>query len=160
MSDEPAAAATDEPVVGWPTDSALWASMATTLREVVLPDVTDPHHRQVVIQLVGLAAYAHDRGPDPTPARVAEVAAALDALAADGNALVAARWPVDADDPGAVMRVASEVLADAVDRDDADADHLLAAQRALRAILVRHLDEDLATEDVLLSAFRGRLPDG
>jgi hypothetical protein len=156
--DEPAAVG-GEPVIGWLTDDALWASMAATLRDVVLPDVTDPHHRQVVIQLVGLAAYAHDRGPDPTPARVSEVAAALDALAGEGNALVAARWPDDADDAGAVMRVAGEVLADAVERDDADAD-ALAARDALRTVLVRHLDEDLATEDVLLAAFRGRLPDG
>jgi len=158
VSDE-AVAVGDESVIGWPTDGALWASMAATQRDVVLPDVTDPHHRQVVIQLVGLAAYARDRGPDPTAARVAEVAGALDALASRGNALVATRWPDDADDAGAVMRVASAVLADAVDRDDADADGL-AARDALRTILVRHLDEDLATEDVLLAAFRGRLPDG
>jgi hypothetical protein len=156
VSDEPVAGS-DQPVIGWPTDGALWASMAATLRDVVLPDVSDPHHRQVVIQLVGLATYARGRGPDPTPARVAEIAAALDALVGEGSSLVAARWSGDAGDPAAIMAAASAVLADAVQGDDPDG---LAARDALRAILVRHLDEDLATEDVLLSAFRGRLPDG
>jgi hypothetical protein len=143
--------------VGWPTDGALWASIAATLRDVVLPDVDDPHRRQVVIQMIGLATYARDRGPDPTAARVAEVAAALDALADAGNTLVVQRWTPGRRDPTAVMTAAAEVLAEGVDRDDPDA---VSARETLRPILVRQLDEDVETEDVLQGAFRGRLPDG
>ena len=149
---------TSEPaVVGWPTERALWASTAETLRDVVLPGVDDPHHRQVVIHMIGLATYARDRGADPTPVRVTEVAAILDALAGDGNTAVGARWSGGARDADTVMRVASDVLADAVESGEPDA---IAAKQALRACLIRHLDADLATEQVLLDAFRGRLPDG
>ncbi len=144
--------------IGRPSDAALWASMAVTLRRVVLPGIQDPHTRQVVIQLVGLATYARDRGPDPTPGRVAALADALDGLARDGNPVVAGRWdPDDARDPGAVMGVCAQVLVGALEADEtAQRD----VQRRLRPLLVGQLDADLAGGDVLLGAFRGRLPDG
>jgi len=75
--------------IGRPTDTALWASVEATLRRAVLPGIDDPHTRQVVVQLVGLAAYARDRGPDPTPDRIDELARELDSLAGDGHPLVA-----------------------------------------------------------------------
>ncbi len=143
---------------GRPTDQALWASMAETLRQMVLPAVDDAHTRQVVIQLIGLAVYAVDRGPDPTPRRAAEVAAALDRLVGAGHALVRARWdPGAASDPAVVFAAAGEVLAAAVASEDQDTSDV---QRTLRSILVRHLRDDLAAEEVMLGAFRGRLPDG
>ena len=143
--------------IGRPTDAALWASMATTLRRAVLPAIDDPHTRQVVIQLAGLATYARDRGPDPTADRVDALADVLDALALDANPIVANRWSAEeARDPGAVMAVCADVLVAALAADET-------AQRdvrsRLRPLLVEQLDADLVGEDVLLGAFRGRLPD-
>jgi hypothetical protein len=144
--------------IGRPTDAALWASVEATLRRAVLPGLDDPHTRQVVIQLVGLAAYARDRGPDPTADRADELARELDRLAGDGHPLVTGRWsPEHGRDSAAVMTVCAEVLAAAVDADEAAQRDV---RRRLRPLLVDQLDTDLASEDVLLGAFRGRLPDG
>ena len=143
--------------IGRPTDTALWASVEATLRRAVLPGIDDPHTRQVVVQLVGLAAYARDRGPDPTPDRIEELAHELDRLAGDGHPVVAGRWSSEhARDAEAVMTACADVLAVAIDADDAARREV---QRRLRPRLVDQLDADLATEDVLLGAFRGRLPD-
>lgn len=136
-----------------PSDGALWASVAETLQRVVLPALgDDPHTRQVAIQLVGLATYGHQRGPDPTPARIAEIADVL------GSSVGADR------SPAAVLQAAADLLVAAVDADGGQADQLdaelVAVRDRLRLVLRRHLEEDLATEDVLLGAFRGRLPDG
>jgi len=148
----------DQVPIGRPTDAALWASMATTLRHAVLPAVDDPHTRQVVIQLVSLAAYARDRGPDPTAGRVEALADVLDALARDGNSIVAGRWsPDDARDSGAVMVACADVLVAAL---AADKPSQREVQNNLRPLLVDQLDADLAGEDGLLGAFRGRLADG
>ena len=146
--------------IGRPSDAAMWTSMVATLREVDLPGLDDPHRRQVAIQLMGVAAYARDRGADPTPARVAEVATALDGLARDGNRLVQRHWNEDAaPDPQQVLAAASAVLVAAVDaRGDAD-DDAGRAQRVLRPILARHLADDLAAEEVMLRAFRGVVPE-
>lgn len=144
--------------IGRPSDAAMWASIAATLRDVVLPGIDDVHHRQVVVQMVGLAAYARDREPDPSARRVGELADGLDALARHGNSMVTSRWsPESSRQPADVMTAVGEVLAACVDRTDPDP---VAAQETLRPMLVRHLTEDLAAEDVLLNAFRGRLPDG
>jgi hypothetical protein len=144
--------------IGRPTDAALWASVEATLTRAVLPGIDDPHTRQVVIQLVGLAAYARDRGPDPTAERVDRLARELDRMAGDGHPIVAGRWSSEhARDAGAVMTACAEVLAAAVDADEADQRDVRAR---LRPLLLDQLDADLATEDVLLGAFRGRLPDG
>ena len=67
--------------IGRPTETALWACVETTLRRAVLPAIDDAHTRQVVIQLVGLAAYARERGDDPTGERIAALAHVLDGLA-------------------------------------------------------------------------------
>ena len=136
----------------------MWASVASTLQDVILPGIDDVHHRQVVVQMIGMAAYARDRGPDPSARRVGELADGLDALARSGNSVVTARWsPGSSRVPADVMTAVGEVLAACVDLTDADP---VAAQETLRPVLVRHLTEDLAAEDVLLRAFRGRLPDG
>ena len=143
--------------IGRPTDAALWASVEATLRRAVLPGIADPHTRQVVVQLVGLAAYARDRGPDPTADRVDELARELDRLVGDGHPLLAGRWSSEhARDAGAVMTACADVLAAAVDADEAARRDV---RRRLHPLLVDHLDTDLASEDVLLGAFRGRLPD-
>jgi len=51
--------------IGRPTETAMWASVETTLRRAVPTGLDDPHTRQVLIQLVGLAAYARQRDPRP-----------------------------------------------------------------------------------------------
>ncbi len=141
--------------IGRPTDAALWQSVASTLRTVVLPDVQDPFARNAVIQLIGLARYAMGRGDDPSANRVEAIAGALDSLVA--NPLVAPHWPVPGSRSSAtVMRVAGTVMAAAVGHYDPDSD---AIRAALRPLLIADLDEDLAVTAVLLNSFRGRLPD-
>jgi hypothetical protein len=151
--------------VGRPSDGAMWASVAETVRQVILPALgDDPHTRQVAIHLVGLATYAGRRGQDPVPARIDEIADLLDRAAQAGDPLVNGRWTAGAARTSVeVLAAAGAVLAAAVENDVAGhraGDEAHATRRDLRAILVRQLDDDLATEDVLLGAFRGRLPDG
>jgi hypothetical protein len=144
--------------IGRPSDGAMWTSVVATLREVVLPGLDDPHRRQVAIHLMGVAAYARDRGADPNPARASELASALDGLVRDGNELAQRHWRVGAaPDPHHVLAATSAVLVAAVDAgagDDAGR-----AQAALRPILARHLADDLAAEEVMLRAFRGVVPE-
>jgi hypothetical protein len=151
----------DERPVGRPSDGAMWASVAETVRQVILPALDDdPHTRQVAIHLVGLATYAGRRGQDPAPVRIDQIADLLDRAAQAGDPLVNGRWTAGAARPPVeVLAAAGAVLAAAVETDATD--HGGGGVRDdLRAILVRQLDDDLATEDVLLGAFRGRLPDG
>jgi hypothetical protein len=153
----------DERPMGRPSDGAMWASVAETMRQVILPALDDdPHTRQVAIHLVGLATYARRRGPDPVPARIDELADLLDAAAEAGDPLVSGRWTAGAARaPAEVLAAAGTVLAAAVEAAGDPAEREAPAVRdELRAVLLRHLDEDLATEEVLLGAFRGRLPDG
>jgi hypothetical protein len=155
----------DERPMGRPSDAAMWASVAETMRHVILPALgDDPHTRQVAIHLVGLAAYAGRRGPDPVPGRIDEIADLLDAAASAGNPLVSGRWRAGAARTAAeVLAAAGSVLAAAVETDvriDEVGGEVGTLRHDLRAVLLRHLDDDLATEEVLLGAFRGRLPDG
>jgi hypothetical protein len=144
--------------IGRPTNESMWASVAVTMRRAVLPAIEDPHTRQLVIQLVGLATYARDRGPDPTTERVAALAGALDALTLDSNPIVAERWtPTSGRDAGTVMAICADVLAAALDADEASRRQVHAR---LRRLMLDQLDADLASEQVLLGAFRGRLADG
>ena len=132
-----------------PSDDAIWASIATTLREAVLPAVGDEWARQSVIQLVGLAEYARSRPADDTPARRDRLRVALGSL--EGNPLVG--WRAGDDDP---EQAAARALVAAVGRTDADAD---AVRNALRPVLLADLDADLSATESLDAAFRGRLPD-
>jgi hypothetical protein len=116
-----------------PSDTALWASMAETLRNTVLPNITDPHARNATIQLIGLAVYAGKRGSDPTRRRHEELSAALGQAAGQD-----------------VLRSCIAVLADPYHR----------AHSTIREILERHLEEDLESETALLKAFRGQVADG
>ena len=116
-----------------PSDAALWASMADTLRNTVLPNLTDPLARNATIQLIGLAVYAGKRGSDPTSRRQEELSAAMGPAAGQD-----------------VMRSCIAVLADPYHR----------AHSTIREILERHLDEDLESEAALLRAFRGQVADG
>ena len=113
------------------SDAALWASMATTLRNTVLPNLTDAHARDATVQMIGLATYAGRRGADPTRRRLEELSAALGAAAGQD-----------------VMRSCIAVLADPYHRENA----------LIREILERHLDEDLESEAVLLKALQGQVP--
>jgi hypothetical protein len=148
--------------IGRPSDAAMWTSMVATLRDVVLPGLDDPHRRQVAIHLMGVAAYARDRGADPNPARASELASALDGLVRDGNQHARRHWREGAPpDPRDVLTATSAVLVAAVDAeaDTGASDDGGRAQAALRPILARHLAADLATEEVMLRAFRGVAPE-
>lgn len=107
--------------------------MAQTLRNTVLPDVTDPYARKATIQLIGLATYAAKRGIDPTRRRHEELASALGGAAGQD-----------------VARSCMAVLADPYHQ----------AHHVIREILERHLDEDLESEEVLLKALRGQVANG
>ena len=136
-----------------PTDAELWRGVEATVRDVLLPALTDEWARAAAVQLVGLARYAQRRPADPTGARAAEVAGVLDLLA--HNKLVAAHWK--GDDSVAVTDVlaaAGAVLAAAVGDDGADGDEV---RRVLRPVLVRQLDDELAVTAPLVAAFRGQL---
>lgn len=113
------------------SDAALWASIAATLRNTVLPNLTDAHARDATIQMIGLATYAERRGSDPTRRRHEELSAALGAGAGQD-----------------VMRSCIAVLADPYHRDNT----------LIREILERHLDEDLENEAALLSALQEQVP--
>ena len=140
--------------MGEPSDAEMWRSVEATVRNVVLPSITDEWARVITVQLAGLARYAATRPPDRTPARVAELAATLDGLA--GNPVVAAHWQSPSTEPQAVFGAVSAVLADAVARDDQPGDDIRAR---LRTVVSRHLDEDLAVSGMLMPYFRGQLPD-
>ena len=132
-----------------PSDEAIWASMADTLRSVVLPAIDDDWARQTVIQLAGLADYARTRPDDDHADRRERLRTALDSLS--GNALV----PTNESEPDEVS-AAAIALTSAVGRDDSDAREVRAA---LRPLLLADLDADLDATEMLDDAFRGRLPD-
>jgi hypothetical protein len=137
-----------------PTDAEMWRAVEATVRDVLLPSLADDWARVAAVQLVGMARFAATRPADPTPARVAELAAVLDRLSQ--NPVVAPNWPVPAASSEAVLGAASAVLASAVERDDDAGDEVRAE---LRSVVSRHLDEDLAVTGMLLPYFRGQLPD-
>lgn len=136
-----------------PSDADMWRSVQATVRDVLLPSLADDWAKVIAIQLVGMARFAATRPVDPLPARATELADQLDALGA--NPIAAAHRPASTD-PAAVLAAVSEVLADAVSRDDAAGDEVRAK---LRPIVSRHLDEDLAVTGMLMPYFRGQLPD-
>lgn len=111
----------------------MWASVAETLRNAVLPEVTDPEARAATIQLIAMAIYAGRRGNDPQRRRLDELSHALGASAGQD-----------------VLRSCSAVLADPYHR----------ALTPIREILGEHLDQDLESEAVLLKALEGLLPNG
>ena len=133
-----------------PSDRDLWQSVIATLRDVVLPDVHDEWARQATIQLIGLALYGRDRGPDPSAKRAAELVLLLEAHVEDP--LVAPHWP--AADP---LAAASAILVARTEAGTGPTDRGLAVA-AIRALLIRHLDEDLDGGGPLLLSFRGRVP--
>ncbi|MCB0955632.1 MAG: hypothetical protein R2694_17385 [Ilumatobacteraceae bacterium] len=144
----------EEPLVtGQPTAAELWRGVEATVRDVLLPALTDDWARAAAVQLVGLARYAQRRPADPTGERAAELAAALDSLG--HNVHVAAHWRGDdVVEVADVLAAVAAVLVAAVDDDGADGDEVRAV---LRPIAVRHLDEELAVTGPLVAAFRGQL---
>ena len=137
-----------------PSDAEMWRSVEATVRNVLLPSISDEWARVITVQLIGMARYATTRPSDPTSTRVVALAETLDRLA--GNSVVAAHWPSQSTEPRAVLAAVSAVLADAVSRDDEAGDEVRAG---LRTIVSRHLDEDLAVTGMLMPYFRGQLPD-
>ena len=75
-----------------PSDRALWHAVVETLRDGVLPHVTDPHAALQTERLIGLAMYARDRGDDPQAHRDH----AIEALIGDDDP---ATVLADVDDP-------------------------------------------------------------
>lgn len=144
----------EEPLVtGQPTAAELWRGVEATVRDVLLPALTDDWAHAAAVQLVGLARYAQRRPADPTGERAAELAAALDSLG--HNVHVAAHWRGDdVVEVADVLAAVAAVLVAAVDDDGADGDEVRAV---LRPIAVRHLDEELAVTGPLVAAFRGQL---
>jgi hypothetical protein len=137
--------------VAEPTEAELWRSVEVTVRDVLLPAISDEWARTAAVQLVGLARYAASRPADRTTERARELTAALDALA--GNRLVDAHWRAGAG--GDPFVAAGRVLAAAVVLDhDPAADQVRAV---LRPVVTRHLDDELAVTGGLVPAFRGRL---
>lgn len=130
-------------------DAELWRGVEATVRDVLLPAITDEWARAAAIQLVGVARYAQRRPSDPTATRVAEIAAALDQLAS--NPLVPQR---SGDDEVAVLDAAGRALAAAVGDDGAAGD---AVRSTLRPVVVRQLDDELVVTGPLVAAFRGKL---
>jgi hypothetical protein len=151
---EPSESSSETTLLGEPTDAAMWRSVEATVRDVLLPALTDDWARVTAIQLLGMAQLATTRPPDPTSRRVAELAQVLDRLG--DNPLVAPHWAGPAASPEAVLAAVGSVLAGAVARDDAASDEVRAE---LRPVVVRHLDEDLAVTGPLMPYFRGQLPD-
>ena len=121
---------------------------------MLLPSLADDWAKVAAVQLLGVARLAMSRPADQTPARVAELAAALDSLR--GYDVVDAHWPATSDDPVTVLRAVSRVLAAVVAADD---DPSSTVRSTLRPIVSRHLDEDLAVTGPLMPYFRGQLPD-
>jgi hypothetical protein len=139
-----------------PSDVEMWRAVEATVRDVLLPSLADDWARVTAVQLVGMARFAATRPADPTPSRVAELAAVLDKLS--HNPVVAPYWPAPAAAPSAeaVLGAVGAVLAGAVAHDDAAGDEVRAE---LRPVVSRHLDEDLAVTGMLMPYFRGQLPD-
>jgi aminoglycoside phosphotransferase (APT) family kinase protein len=118
----------------WPSDSALWRSVASTLSDEIIPALRPGPAQAVARQLMGLARYGLDRGPDPTPARTLRLAAVIGAGAAAGWDEVAAQ--------------ASAILT-------ADRSGRAGAERApdIRTVLFDFLTEDQAKAAPLLETF-------
>lgn len=137
-----------------PPDDQLWRSVEATVRTVLLPAIDEEWARVIAIQLAGMAHLARTRAPDPAPARAAELAATLDALAA--NPIVASHWPPADRTAARVFAAVGAVLADAVSRQDGAGNEVRAE---VRSIVNRHLDDDLAVTGALMPYFRGQFPD-
>lgn len=132
------------------TDDELWNGVEATVRNVLLPALTDDWARAAAVQLVGVARYARRRPADLLYARTAEISATITALG--HNPLVAPE--LAATGAHDVLAAAGRILAAAV-ADDGPAGHEVRA--VLRPVLVRHLDEELAVTAPLVAAFRGKL---
>lgn len=130
-----------------PSDEALWVSIEDTLRDVILPSLTDEFARLSAAQLVGLAEYARRRRDDPRDARSIELTAILNDMSS--NTIVAANWPQH--DLSACL---SAILVAALTRSDPDGDEV---RQRLRPVVVAHLDQDLSASSVLGRPFRGGL---
>jgi hypothetical protein len=146
-ADGPAAQASDRL-----SDDELWRGVEATVRDVLLPALTDDWARAAAVQLVGVVRYARRRPADDLDARVAELRATLHALA--HNPLAIAHQPPVDSGAGDVLAAAGHVLAAAVEDDGPAGDEVRAL---LRPVLLRHLDEELAVTAPLVAAFRGRL---
>jgi hypothetical protein len=133
------------------SDAELWRGVEATVRDVLLPALTDDWARAAAVQLVGVARYARRRPADPLQARVDELVATLEVLR--DNPLVAAH-PLGSGDATDVLGVVGRVLSAAVTDDGPDGAQV---REVLRTVVVRQLDEELEVTGPLVAAFRGQL---
>ena len=133
------------------SDDELWRGVEATVRDVLLPALTDDWARAAAVQLVGVIRYARRRPADPLDARVDELRAVLHDLG--DNPLVVAN-PLRAGDAADVFAVVGRILAAAVADDGLHADEV---RRVLRPVVVRQLDDELEVTGPLVAAFRGQL---
>ena len=135
------------------TDGELWRGVEATVRDVLIPALTDDWARAAAVQLVGVARYAQRRPVDPLDSRVAELRGVLATL--QRNSIVE-QHPLAAGDARDVFDVVGRVLAAAVYDTGPAGDEV---RNVLRPVLVRQLDEELDVTGPLVAAFRGRLDD-
>ena len=135
------------------TDAELWRAVDATVRDVLLPAIGEEQAwaQAVAVQLVGLARYAAARPAARDGERIAELTAALDALA--GNELVDAAWDGDRSPAGVVDAVGRVLAAAVIGSGDAAAQ----VRAVLRPVVVGQLDDELALTSPLVAAFRGKL---
>jgi hypothetical protein len=133
------------------TDDELWRGVEATLRDVLIPALSDEWARAAAVQLVGVVRYARRRPADPLESRVEELRALLNAL--HGNPIVQ-RNPLLTGDARDVLDVVGRVLASAVDDGGSAGDEVRAM---LRPVVMRQLDDELEITGPLVAAFRGRL---
>jgi hypothetical protein len=143
---EPARAPTDRL-----TDDELWRGVEATLRDVLIPALTDEWARAAAVQLVGVVRYARRRPIDPLGARVEELRTVLTTL--ERNALVQ-QHPLVTGDARDILDVVGRVLATAVHDSGPAGDEI---RDVLRPVVVRQLDEELEITGPLVAAFRGQL---
>jgi hypothetical protein len=155
MSEGGASLGSDKGPAGAPTDrltdDELWRGVEATLRDVLIPSLTDEWARAAAVQLVGVVRYARRRPADPLESRVEELRALLNALHANP---IVQRHPLATGDARDVLDVVGRVLASAVDDSGTAGDEVRAM---LRPVVVRQLDDELEITGPLVAAFRGRL---
>ncbi len=138
-----------------PTDAQLWRCMSETMRNVILPNIEDPHVQLTLIRLIGLAEYAPSRVANPEGRRINNLVSCIDQLAVrypDIQQQLPPQWPVN--DETAVLELCSQLLVNAVGDTGEQAQSI---RSELKSLLVEQLDEDINDTDPLINFFGGQL---
>ena len=138
-----------------PTDAQLWRCMSETMRNIILPNIEDPHVQLTLIRLIGLAEYAPSRVTNPEGRRINDLVSCIDKLAArypDIQQQLPTQWPVQ--DETTVLELCSQLLVRAVGD---TAEQAQSIRSELKSLLVEQLDEDINDTDPLINFFGGQL---